>query len=216
VMRMLDEFDRSLFAIRDLGARRGGLVTIACLPMPAFYFLPRVIKVFNAEYPNIRVRILDLSANDGLQAVERGEVEFGINFAGALDEDLTFEPLLEDPFVLLCRNDHPLAQREIVEWADLAEHRLIGVHRASANRTLIDSALARQNIKLSWFYEVAHLSTSLGLVEAGLGVFVLPRMATPKEPHHMLVSRALGAPRVTRTVGLLRRRNASLSPAAQR
>src|SRR5690606_13219893 len=86
----------------------------------------------------------------------------------------------------------------------------------SANRTLIDSALARQSIKSSWFYEVAHLSTSLGLVEAGLGVSVLPRMATPTEPHHMLVSRALGAPRVTRTVGLLRRRSPGFAPDAQR
>jgi DNA-binding transcriptional LysR family regulator len=216
VTRMLDEFDRSLFAVRDLGARRSGLVTIACLPTAAFYFLPAVIKAFNEDYPNIRVRILDLPANDGVQAVARGEVEFGINFAGSFDAELTFDRLIEDPFVLACRRDHELAQADIVEWSDLAPYRLISVHRSSGNRTLLDAALAKVNIKLNWFYEVTHLSTSLGLVEAGLGISVLPRLATPKDRHPILVTRALGAPRVTRTIGILRRRNASLSPAAER
>jgi DNA-binding transcriptional LysR family regulator len=198
VTRMLDEFDRSLFAVRDLGARRSGLVTIACLPTAAFYFLPAVIKAFNEDYPNIRVRILDLPANDGVHA------------------ELTFDRLIEDPFVLACRRDHELAQADIVEWSDLAPYRLISVHRSSGNRTLLDAALAKVNIKLNWFYEVTHLSTSLGLVEAGLGISVLPRLATPKDRHPILVTRALGAPRVTRTIGILRRRNASLSPAAER
>lgn len=216
VTRMLDEFDRSLFAVRDLGTRRTGLVTIACLPTAAFYFLPTVIKLFNEDYPNIRVRILDLPANDGVQAVARGEVEFGINFAGAFDTELTFDRLIEDPFVLACRRDHELAGADIVEWSDLAPYRLISVHRSSGNRTLLDAALAKVNLKLNWFYEVTHLSTSLGLVEAGLGISVLPRLATPKERHPILVTRALGAPRVTRTIGILRRRNASLSPAAER
>lgn len=216
VTRMLDEFDRSLFAVRDLGTRRTGLVTIACLPTAAFYFLPTVIRLFNEDYPNIRVRILDLPANDGVQAVARGEVEFGINFAGAFDSELTFDRLIEDPFVLACRRDHELAGSDIVEWSDLAPYRLISVHRSSGNRTLLDAALAKVNLKLNWFYEVTHLSTSLGLVEAGLGISVLPRLATPKERHPILVTRALGAPRVTRTIGILRRRNASLSPAAER
>ncbi|MBP0645416.1 LysR family transcriptional regulator, partial [Mycobacterium tuberculosis] len=48
VQRMLEEFDGSLFAVRDIGAQRSGLVTIACLPTAAFYFLPTVIKQFNA------------------------------------------------------------------------------------------------------------------------------------------------------------------------
>ena len=82
VRRLLDEFDTSLFSFRDMGMRRSGLVTMACLPTAAFYFLPAVIRDFNEEFPNIRFRILDLTANDGLHAVSRGEVEFGINFMG--------------------------------------------------------------------------------------------------------------------------------------
>ncbi|PDV86806.1 LysR family transcriptional regulator [Rhizobium sp. H4] len=216
VRRMLEEFDGSLFAVRDVGANRGGLVTIACLPTAAFYFLPTVIRQFNEEYPNIRFRILDLPATDGLRSVASGEVEFGINIMGTSDPELTFERLAEDPFVLAARKDHPLAAKQWVEWAELEPYHLITVHRSSGNRTLLDAALAKSNIKLRWFYEVTHLSTSLGLVEAGLGISVLPRMATPRDDHPFLITRPIRNPDISRTIGVVRRRGGTLSPAAER
>src|SRR3954454_7788655 len=66
VRRFLDEFETSVLSIRDLGARSGGLVSIASVPTAVFYFLPRAISRFSAAYP--RIRILDVSANEGLAA----------------------------------------------------------------------------------------------------------------------------------------------------
>jgi DNA-binding transcriptional LysR family regulator len=216
VKRMLDEFETSLFSVREFGQRQAAVVTIACLPTAAFYFLPRVIKGFNQIYPQIRFRILDLSANDGLQSVSRGEVEFGINLMGLSDPQLHFTPLMDDPFVLACRRDHPLAGTGPLRWVELEPHRLVTVGRTSGNRTLLDAALARYNLRLQWFYEVTHLSTSLGLIEAGLGVSVLPRLATPQSNHPIIITRPLVEPEVSRPIGIVQRRSGRLSPAAQR
>jgi DNA-binding transcriptional LysR family regulator len=216
VRRMLDEFDTSLFAMRDVGRQRRGLISLACVPTAAFYFLPSVIARFNEQYPNIRFRILDLSANEGLESVARGEVEFGINLLGASDPELSFEPLIEDPFVLACRRDHPLAKRDFLTWSDLEGQPLVAVSRTSGNRILLDAALVHAGVSLSWSYEVTHLSTSLGLVEAGLGISVLPKLATPQGDHPIIVTRPIGGPEVARTIGVVRRRGGSLAPAAQR
>lgn len=213
VRRMLEEFDGSLFTFRD-PRRRGGIVSMACLPTAAFYFLPEVIRAFNDEHPGVRFRILDLPATEGLQAVSRGEVEFGVNIMGASDPDLIFDRLAEDPFVLAARKDHPLARRDWVTWTDFEPYPLITVHRSSANRVLLDSMLAKVSVTLRWTYEVTHLSTSLGLVEAGLGISVLPRMATPQGEHPFLVTRPIRDPEVSRTIGVVRRRGGSISPAA--
>jgi len=215
IQRMLDEFDFSLFAMRDVGGRRAGQISLACIPTAAFYFLPSVIARFNEQYPNIRFRILDLSANDGLESVARGEVEFGINLLGSSDPDLIFEPLLEEPFVLACRRDHPFAHREVVNWVDLHGQRVIMVSRASGNRIILNAALAKADIHLSWSYEVMHLSTSLGLVEAELGISVLPQLATPQGDHPIIVTRPIRNPEVTRTIGVVRRRGGRLSPATE-
>lgn len=216
VRRMLEEFDGSLFALKDGGSQRRGLITMACVPTAAFYFLPTVIKTFSQNFPHIRLRIRDLTANEGLQAVARGEVEFGINLMGNSDPDLSFEPLIDDPFVLAMRTDHPLAAFEQIHWKQLEAYPLVVVDRSSGNRTLLDAALARANVRLNWSYEVTHLNTSLGLVEAGLGISVLPRLATPQDEHPILVTRPIVDPVVARTIGIVRRKSATLSPAAER
>ena len=129
--------------------------------------------------------------------------------------DPEFTPLVNEPFVLACRRDHPLAKRSEVAWRELSDYRLIGVGRLSGNRVLLDHGLAHLDWRPSWFYEVQHLSTSLGMVEAGLGIAALPSLAMPAEDHPILVSRPLVDPVISRTLGLVRRRGSSLSPAAE-
>lgn len=216
VRRLVDEFEDSILSISDLGGRHRAQVTIASVPTAAFYFLPRVVQSFNVKFPGIRFRILDLSANEGLDAVANGEVEFGINITGAARADLNFTPLIEDPFVLACRRDHPLATAKSLTWADLAGHPLIGVSKTSGNRAVLDRALTTAQVQLNWFYEVNHLSTSLGLVEAGLGISVMPKLATPQVEHPVIATVPLNRPLVSRTIGLVERRGGRLSPAAIR
>lgn len=216
VRHLLDEFETSLLGIGDLGVRSGGQVSIASVPTAVFYFLPNAIARFTGAYPRIRIRILDLSANEGLEAVARGEADFGINFIGSSHPEIDFTPLTEDPFVVACRHDHPLASQTSVAWEDLAAHRVITVGRTSGNRALIDNALARHALKLNWSYEITHLGSSLGLVEVGLGVAVLPKLATPASDHPIIRTMPLTHPKISRTIGVVRRRGAVLSPMAGR
>jgi DNA-binding transcriptional LysR family regulator len=62
--------------------------------------------------------------------------------------------------------------------------------------------------------ELGHPATVYGLVEAGIGVSVLPWLALPLPADATLVARPL-MPRAERTVELVRRRDRSLSPAAE-
>jgi DNA-binding transcriptional LysR family regulator len=62
--------------------------------------------------------------------------------------------------------------------------------------------------------ELGHSATVFGLVEAGVGVSVLPWLALPLPAGASLVARPL-VPRAERTVELVRRRDRSLSPAAE-
>jgi DNA-binding transcriptional LysR family regulator len=133
--RLLEEFEDSTLGLAGVSERHLGQITLACVPTAAFYFLPRTIERFNAQFPGARFRVLDLSANDCLESVRRGEAEFGINFVGSSDPELTFTPLMDDPYVLACRRDHRLASKRQVAWKDLQNEMLIGVSRASGNRS---------------------------------------------------------------------------------
>lgn len=213
--QLLDGLEESLLTIQDVAGRVTGEVTVACVPSAVRYFLPKVLKRYHERYPRILVRIIDEGANAGLSQVVRSEADFGINYLGTQEPNIEFEPILKEAFVLACTSAHPLAGRDQVSWAELNQYDYMTVAKTSGNRLLLDLALAGNEVRPRWFCEVGYVSTLVGLVEAGLGIAVVPRLAMPLEPHPTLVSVPLVDPVIERTVGLVRRRGRILSPAAQ-
>lgn len=215
VEQLLDELDNTLLGIRGVATSRMGEVAIACVPSTVYYFLSQVIRRYHERYPKVRIKVFDASANEVLAAVARGEADFGLNFIGSQEPDIEFKPLLEERFVAACLRDHPLARKRQATWSDLAQYDFISVSKASGNRLLLDQALAHVPGRPQAIYEAQHVTTMLGLVEAGLGVAAVPSLAMPTADHPLLVSVPLTDPIVTRRVGLIRRKGRSLSPSAQ-
>ncbi|MEO7336058.1 MAG: LysR family transcriptional regulator [Caldimonas sp.] len=215
VRQLLDELDTTLMGIRGETTTRMSEVTIASVPSAVNHFLSHVIERHRAAHPNVRVKVYDAGANEVLGAVSRSEADFGLNFMGALEGEIEFRVLLEERFVAACRRDHPLARRKTVRWSELSQYSYIAVSKTSGNRLLLDQALAGVANQPQGVCETQHVTTVLGLVEAGLGVAVVPAMAMPGANHPLLVSVALTDPEVTRKVGLIQRRGRALAPAAQ-
>jgi len=214
--RVLDDLDTSILSINSIGERQPGQITISSIPTAAIYFLPKAIKHFNRQYPHIRLRILDRSPQEVLECVVRGEAEFGINMIGSMESEVMFTQVMEDPYVLACHRNHPLAKRQNLTWRNLEGHALIRIGRDnSGNRAFLDSALTKANVRLDWFYEVNNLTTSLGLVEAGLGATVLPRLATPLGRHPVIITKPIRSPEVTRAIGIVEPRRGRISPVAK-
>jgi len=211
---LLDELGNTLLVIGEGLADTSGEVTIACVPSAAYYYLPEFVRRYHVQYPRIRVHILDEAAIAVLDAVIRGEADFGINFVGTQEAEIDFHPLLRERFVVACHRDHPLAAKRVVTWSQMCQYDYISVSKSSGNRLLLDQALAALPLRPRCSYEVRHVTGLLGLVEAGLGVAAVPQLAMPARKGSSLVSRPLVDPVVTRTVGLIRRRGRTLAPAA--
>ncbi|MCC8395502.1 LysR family transcriptional regulator [Paraburkholderia sp. MMS20-SJTR3] len=212
--QLLDDLDIALLGIRDVSSSRLGHVTIACVPSVAYYFLPSVIASYHRRFPRIRVKLLDSSANEVLSAVISGEADFGVSFMGSQESEIEFKMLLEERFVAACRRDHPLARKKRVTWSELYEHEYVSVDKTSGNRLLLDQALSSVAPSVPSVCETRHVTTMLGLIEAGLGVAAVPSMAMPGLDHPILTSVPLVEPVVKRRVGIVRRRGRPLTPAA--
>jgi DNA-binding transcriptional LysR family regulator len=209
----IDDLESAMLGISDIATSRSGRVTVACVPSAAIYFLPQVISSFSAKYPAIRIRVIDESMNQTLQSVLSGESDFGIGFMNTLMPEIKFESIHVDPFVVAMRRDHPLANRKAVGWQEIAGERLISVARSSGNRQLLDDILSKAGLNPNFAFEVSHIGTLLGMVEAGLGVAAVPRMALPAN-HPTVVGLMLRKPTISRSLGLLSKQGATLRPAA--
>jgi DNA-binding transcriptional LysR family regulator len=213
--RLLGDLGVALNEIRESGRSLRGDVTIACVPTVGVHYLPRVIQRYAALYPANRIRILDHASGRVVDAVLRREAEFGITLAGMHHEELASVPLLQDRFVLVCREDHRLAKAKKLAWKALEPYPLIFAGMESGNRRLLDAAIAREKLRLKASYEVQRSSTAVGLVAEGVGVAIVPELAMQKGAQPALRVVQLVAPVISRSLVLLTRRNAYLTPAAK-
>jgi DNA-binding transcriptional LysR family regulator len=220
--RLLQELSDSLTEIRETGKTQRGDVAVACVPTAGIQYLPGIIRDYSARYPENRIKILDHSSIGVAQAVLRREAEFGINIASTNHSDLVSVPLLEDQFVLVCRDDHPLADNNSLTWAQLECYPLIFAGQVSGNRPLLDSLLSYGtpdveglHFPLKVHYEVQRSSTAVGLVAEGIAAAVVPCLAIQPGAYPRLRVIPLTAPSISRTLVLVARKSAKLSPAAQ-
>jgi len=213
--RLVGELTAALVEIRETGRAQRGDVTIACVPTVGVQYLPRIIQAYAERHPDNRIVILDHASSGVTEAVVRREAEFGIQIAGAPHPELVSAPLLEDRFVLICRDDHALAKRRRGTWRQLGAHPLVFVGTESGNRPLLDAQLTADGPGLRAHYEVQRSSTAVGLVAAGVAAAVVPRLAIQPGAHPNLRVVPLVEPVVSRTLVLVSRKGAHLSPAAQ-
>lgn len=214
---LLTQFERTVDGVEDRVMGRAGRVSIASLISVATYVLPQAIRRFGAAHPNVRVQVFDAAEREIADHVRRGDAEFAVDMqTGAAAPDLEVVPVMRDRFVLACRGDHPAAAGGPVAWHDLAELPVIMLGARSGTSRLVLDSLPAARHAAAWRHEVQHLSTMLGFVEAGLGVGIVPGLVMPAIAARGLVHRPLTTPGLERTLVLLQRRDATLSPAAER
>lgn len=203
--QLLMNVESVLADVNKASQDRVGLVTVATVPSAAYYFMPDVIRRFQLRYPRVRVKLIDSSAGNVIAAVASGQADFGICFACNLQPDIEFLPLVTDVYVAACRRDHPIASKKSLTWQAFYQYDYISLDKTSGNRNLLDQMLADVTPERPSICETRHVTTMLGMVEAGIGIAAVPAMSMPAAEHSVLTHRPLTHPEVKRTVGLIRR-----------
>ncbi len=214
VGQLIDDLDRSVVSLHDVAHLEAGDVTVGCIFSVVHHFLLEVIGVFQQQHPRVMVRLVEESGDAVLASVKSGHADFAISYTGMQDPDVEFTALLKEPFVVACRPEHPLAQRRTVRWDELGNWPYALVSHESRVRFFIDQALAGVGRLPRPVCEVRHVSTLIGIAETGLAIAVVPQLTLPNAPERVVGIPREG-PRITRTVGMLRRAGRSLSPAAE-
>lgn len=213
--RLLADLESALVDIRETGRALRGDVTLACVPTVGVQFLPAIVKRYAARHPDNRIRILDHSSSEVSAIVLRREAEFGINMQADTHPDLATVPLMQDRFVLVCRDDHPLARRKRLTWRQVHGYPLILGGHEGGHRPYLDAVLHAHDVHLRASYEVQRSSTAVGMVAKGVAAAIVPGLAVQEQGDPRLRAIALTDPVVSRPLVLVMRRKAALSPAAQ-
>jgi len=212
--RLLEELNTTLLDVRSYGEQRSGTVRVAASQTPSAHLMPQCLASTQQHYPDIRVILHDRVQQAVLQSVRNAEVDFGIVIGTLGDAEFDAEEILQEPFLLLCHQNDALAQTETVTWAMLTDRNMVLQDYASGSRMLVDAILQQLAIGVNVVQEIGHPATLYPMVEAGIGISILPALALPLPSGRKLVVRRL-YPEMNRSLMLIKRKNRSLTPAAE-
>ena len=157
--RLLEEMNTTLLDIRSYGEQRSGTVRIAASQTISAHLMPQCLASSQENFPDIKVILHDRVQQWVLQSVRNAEVDFGIVIGPLNDADFSCLAILDEPFLLLCRNDDPLASVEQAQWAMLNQRVMVLQDYASGSRVLIDAALRTQGVDVEVVQEIGHPAT---------------------------------------------------------
>jgi len=212
--RLLEELNTTLLDVRSYGEQRSGTVRVAASQTPSAHLMPQCLASTQQHYPDIRVILHDRVQQAVLHSVRNAEVDFGIVIGPLGDAEFDAEEILQEPFLLLCHQNDALAQTESVTWAMLTDRNMVLQDYASGSRMLVDAILQQLAISVNVVQEIGHPATLYPMVEAGIGISILPALALPLPSGRKLVVRRL-YPEMNRSLMLIKRKNRSLTPAAE-
>jgi DNA-binding transcriptional LysR family regulator len=215
--RTLQDLDQLVREVGDIAQSRRGRVVVSSIASVAGKVMPSVVMACEQRYPQLDLTVRDDVATRVLEVVRFGEADFGVwaQAPGVLPEDLEFEKILDEAFYLVCSRTHRFARKRQVAWADLNGESYIAFSASSGANAEVAEQILRSRVVFGKTFSAAQLATVHAMLETPLGISILPRMALPADHHPILTFKPLVSPVLHRSLGFVRRKDRSLSPAAE-
>ncbi|KAA0010043.1 LysR family transcriptional regulator [Billgrantia pellis] len=213
--RLLAESER---LVRDIHAQAGlltGQVVVSFSPTIAMSLAPKVLATFESEHPGIRVLLREELAPQMLEAILNGSVDVGIGPYQPTTDKLAFNPIFDQEFSLVIREDHPLAIRGHARIRDLANINLLCSSVGTTAREVLENAAKAEGITIMPKYEALQYPTLFALAAAGFGGTVMPAVNTNILSAMGLCAVPFRGKCLVRPIGIITRRDEALAPGPQ-
>lgn len=181
--RMLLKHARTMLAQaarlrEDLSAYAGGLsgeVRVLANTNALTEFLPEALSSFLAAHPHVSVDLEERLSDEIVGLIAEGVGDVGI-VAGTVDVGaLQTYPYRSDRFVVVTAQDHPLAGRPSLTFAEVLDYDFVGLERSSSLQRFLTAKAAREGRPLKLRVQLRSFDAVCRLVECGVGVGVVPQ-----------------------------------------
>ncbi|WP_437373596.1 LysR family transcriptional regulator [Inquilinus limosus] len=176
---ILAQLDRALETVRRTGRGEQGRIAVGFTSSAAFHpFVSAAIRGFREAAPQVEMAMEESSTGELVEALRLGRLDAAFIRSPVGDAaGLVVEPLLEEPMVAAVPTGHPLAtESDPIPLSALAEEAFV-LYRRPSGPGLYDSIIAAcraAGFSPRMAQEAPRLVSTLSLVEAGLGVSIVP------------------------------------------
>ena len=174
---ILEEAEELARAAQSGGAPLGGTLRMGVIPTIGPFLLPRVFAKLRRSYKHLRLYLREDVTERLIEQLQAGELDVVLLALPFAVGNVETETLFEDPFSLCCPSAHPLARLRQVNVARLKEENLLLLKDGHCLRQHALNACSLRGQPHVDPFEATSLHTIVQMVDNGLGVTLLPRLA---------------------------------------
>jgi len=202
--------------VRAIGELRGGHLRMGAFPTAAATVVPLAIAEFRDSHPHVRLSLSMSEPIESIPALRAGELDLAVSLEG-LEEDLDgveHLTLFDDPMYVALPARHPLADRDVVDLADLGEEAwMLGTSDRCPDARLFVNACRQAGFEPRVAFQNDDYAAIQGFVAAGVGLALIPDLAT-SSVREDIVLRSLGERTPSRRVVAATKDGGYRSPSA--
>jgi DNA-binding transcriptional LysR family regulator len=199
-----------------MAAGDAGVLRVGTFQSASARLLPPTLAQFRTSWPDINIELRNEAVISNVEGLIRsGQADLAFADMGTLDDSHANVELIRDPEVLITAPDHPLAQMETVDLAELSGARMISMPVNDPCATRIARALERVGAEPHIVFRSDDNLTTQRLVAIGLGVAIVPLLTVERSiPDARVAIRGLNA-KLERQIGIIWHRDRLQSRAAE-
>jgi DNA-binding transcriptional LysR family regulator len=205
---------RAQDVINELDRVPRGEVIIAANEATCIYVLPWVFSEFKKQFPNVQLHVDRSYGSRVVAAVLDNLADFGVTQLPVIEKKLQVVKIHTDEIKLVVPGDHPLASRASVSSNDMIGQPLL-LPKSGTTRARLNVWLEPVEDEIQVSMELDSTEMIKKFVVAGLGMsFLAASHCTQDVEQGHLAAISLGPEPMVRTLGLIYRKDKSLSKAA--
>ena len=199
-IRALEEVESAKREAKDATALLFGTLMIGVLPTIAPYLLPRAMVSFVKKYPGVELIVQEDTTPHLLKLLLACEIDFALASLPIQESRLEVRELFTEDLLLALPTKHALAKKKTVCAADLHGEQLVVMKEGHCLGDQVLHFCDRRDLRPNITFRSAQLETIQSLVSAGMGLSLVPEMATKSGSYKALKYKAFVTPRPTRKI----------------
>jgi DNA-binding transcriptional LysR family regulator len=174
--RALLGVENAVEAARRAGRGETGELRVAFAATVMFVHLPRIIREFRTRFPGVHLDLREMPTGPQLAALKAGDIDIGFVREPRPDPELEIVTVMREPLRIAVNKSHPLAAKATLAVRHLADEPfvLFPEELAPGLYAQVMGLCRAAGFTPRVVEESRELYTSVSLVEAGVGVSILP------------------------------------------
>jgi DNA-binding transcriptional LysR family regulator len=191
--QMVVDADAAVRAAQRLGRGEAGRMTLGFTHSTVYEVLPRALQAFRARYPDVDLDLKQFTSGLLVEGVRAGRVDLALVRLSPSMMEPEFDTAIvaRDPMLLVMPADHPLARFAAVPVRALEGLPFVGYSAEDSRyfHEVVEAMFSRYGVRPQVVH-TSFLPTLVALVEARMGVALVPAPAVPRRDG-LLVARPL-------------------------